>query len=90
MKIFRKGLTVPKTVAQCRKYSIPFLNTLSRTIPYPNSLRRSIRYLKILSRTIPYLNTLSPTIPYFKTWQPFEFKLSANQNRVLRHLKAVG
>ena len=27
-KFFRKDLTVPKIVGQCRKYPIPYLNTL--------------------------------------------------------------
>ena len=69
--------TVSKTVAQCRKYPIPYLYRLSRTIPYLYTLNRTIPYLytlnrtipypNILSRTIPYLNTLSRTIPYLNT-----------------------
>ena len=50
---FQTSLTVPKTVAHCRKYRIPSHNTLSRTIPYLRTLSRTIPYLKTLSRTIP-------------------------------------
>ena len=63
----RKNLTVPKIVAQCRKYPIPYFYALSRTIPYFYTLNRSIPYLNTLSRTIPHLNTLSRTIPYLNT-----------------------
>ena len=66
-KFEKKNLTVSKTVAQCRKYPIPYLYTLSQTIPYLFTLNRTIPYLNTLSRTIPYLNTLSRTIPYLKT-----------------------
>ena len=38
-------LRVPKTVAQCRKYPIPYLYTLSQTIPYLYKLNRTIPYL---------------------------------------------
>ena len=38
LNFFRKNLTVPKIVAQCRKHPIPYLNTLNRTIPYLNTL----------------------------------------------------
>ncbi len=58
---------MPKTVAQCRKYPIPYLYTLSRTIPYLYTLNRTIPYLYTLNRTIPYLNTLNRTIPYLNT-----------------------
>ena len=64
---FEKKLRVAKTVAQCRKYPIPYLYTLSQTIPYVNTLSRTIPYLNTLNRTIPYLNTLSRTIPYLNT-----------------------
>ena len=66
----------PKTVAQCRKYPIPYLYTFNQTIPYPYTLSRTIPYRNTLSRTIPYLNTLpnctylntlSRTIPYLNT-----------------------
>ena len=57
-KIRKKNLKVPKTVAQCRKYPILYLYTLSRTIPYLYTLNRTIPYLNTLSRTIPSLNTL--------------------------------
>ena len=40
-KSFRNSLTVPKVVAQCRKYPIPYLYTLSRTIAYLNTLGSS-------------------------------------------------
>ena len=66
----KKLLTMPKTVAQCRKYRIPYLNTLGRTIPYLNTLTRTIPYLNKLTRTIIYLNTLTS---------------AANQIRVSRH-----
>ena len=62
-KLFRNNLTVPKTVEQCRKYPIPYLNTLKRTIPYLNTLSRTIPYLNTLNRTMPYLNTLNPIFP---------------------------
>ena len=72
--------TVSKTVAQCRKYpirylytlsrNIPYLYTLSRTIAYLYTLNRTIPYLYTLNRTIPYLNTLSRTIPYLNTLSP--------------------
>ena len=62
---------VPKTqkkiVAQCRKYPIPYLYTLSWTIPYLCTLNRTIPYLNTLSRTIPYRNTLCRIIPYVNT-----------------------
>ena len=58
---------MPNTVAQCRKYPIPYLFTLSRTIPYLYTLNRTIPYLYKLNRTIPYPNTLSRTIPYLNT-----------------------
>ena len=58
---------MPKTVAQCRKYPIPYLYTLSRTIPHLYTLSRLIPYLNTLSRLIPYLNTLSRLIPYLNT-----------------------
>ena len=64
---FEKKLKVPKTVAQCRKYPIPYLYTLSRTIPHLYTLSRLIPYLNTLSRLIPYLNTLSRLIPYLNT-----------------------
>ena len=67
---FRKNLTVPKTVAQCRKNPNPYLNTLNRTEPYFITLSRTIPYLNSPNRTIPYLNTLPS---------------AANQLRVLRH-----
>ena len=57
----------PKIVAQCRKYPIPYLYTLSRTIPYLYTLNRTIPYLYTLNRTIPYLNTLSRLISYPNT-----------------------
>ena len=57
----------PKIVAQCQKYPIPYLYTLSRTIPYLYTLNRTIPYLYTLNRTIPCLNTLSRTIPYLNT-----------------------
>ena len=41
----RKKLAVPKTVAQCRKYPIPYLYTLCQTIPYLYTLNRTIPYL---------------------------------------------
>ena len=44
-EFFRKNLTVPKTVAHCRKYPIPYLNTLNRTIPYAYTLPNAIAYL---------------------------------------------
>ena len=44
-------------------WTMPYLNTLSRTIPYPNTLSRTIPYLNTLSRTTPYLNTLNRFIP---------------------------
>ena len=74
---FEKNLKVPKTVAKCRYYPIPYLYTfsrtkpylctLNRTIPYLYTLNRTIPYLKALNRTIPYLNTLSRTITYLNT-----------------------
>ena len=54
----RNTLTVPKTVTQCRKYRVPYRNTLNRTIHYLNTLTRTIPYLNTLTRTIPYLHTL--------------------------------
>ena len=42
---FRKKFTVPKTVAQCPKYPIPYLYTLSQTMPYLYTLNRNIPYL---------------------------------------------
>ena len=42
---FEKKLTVPKTVAQCRKYPILYLYTLSQAIPYLYTLNRTIPYL---------------------------------------------
>ena len=42
---FEKKLTVPKSVAQCRKNPIPYLYTLSQTIPYLYTLNRTIPYL---------------------------------------------
>ena len=51
-KLFRNGLTVPKTVEQCQKDPNPYPHTLKRTIPYLNTL----------NRTIPYLNTLNPLL----------------------------
>ena len=63
----RNSLTVPKTVEQCQKYPIPYLNTLNRTTPYLNTLSRTISYPNALNRTIPYLNTLSRTKPHLKT-----------------------
>ena len=66
-KKFEKKLTVTKTVAQCRKYPIPYLFTLSQTIPYLYTLNRTTPYLYTLNRTIPYLNTLSRNIPYLNT-----------------------
>ena len=41
-----------KIVAQCRKYPIPYLNTLNRTVPYLNTLSRTVSYLNTLSRTL--------------------------------------
>ena len=64
---FEKQLTAPKTVAQCRKYPIPYLYTLRQTIPYLNTLSRTIPYPNTLSRTIPYLNTLNRIIPFLNT-----------------------
>ena len=68
---------MPKSVAQCQKYPIPYLNTLNRIIPYLNTLSRTTPYLNTLGRTLPYLNTLSRTLPYlntlpkyFFTWHP--------------------
>ena len=58
---------IPKIVAQCRKYPIPYLYKLSRTMPYLNTLSRIIPCVNTLSRTIPYRNTLSGTIPYVNT-----------------------
>ena len=67
-KIFSpESLTVPKVVAHCRKYPIPYLYTLSRTETYLYTLSPTIPYLNTLSRTIPYFNTLSLTIPYLNT-----------------------
>ena len=66
-KFAKKNFTVSITVAQCRKYPIPYLYTLSQTISYLYTLNRAIPYLYILNRTIPYLNTLSRTIPYLNT-----------------------
>ena len=66
-KFEKKNLKVPKTVAQCRHYPIPYLYTLSRTIPYLYTLNRTMPYLYTLNRTIPYLNTLNRTIPYLNT-----------------------
>ena len=63
----KKNLKVPKTVAQCRKYPIPYLYTLSRTIPYLYTLNRTVPYLYTLNRLIPYLNTLNRIIPYVNT-----------------------
>ena len=65
-KLFRNSLTVPKNVEQCRKYPIPYLNTLKRTIPYLNTLSRTIPYLNTLNRTIPYLNTLNPILIHYR------------------------
>ena len=62
-----ESLTVPKIVAQCRKYPNPYHYTLSRTIPYLYTLNRTIPYLNILSRAIPYFNTMIRTIPYLNT-----------------------
>ena len=58
---FSKNLTVPKVVAQCRKYPIPYLNTLSRTIPYAYTLPNAIAYLNTCIPILihAYLNTLS-------------------------------
>ena len=64
---FEKKLRVPKTVAQCRKYPIPYLHSLHRTIPYLNTLSRTIPYFSTLNQTIPNHNTLSRTIPYLNT-----------------------
>ena len=58
---------MPKTVAQCQKYPIPYLYTLSRTIPYLYTLNRTVPYLYTLNRLIPYLNTLNRIIPYVNT-----------------------
>ena len=69
-KFFRKSLTVPKTVKQCRNYPIPYLNALNQTIPYLNTLSRTIPYLNTLSRTIHYINKLNRTIPYRITLNP--------------------
>ena len=76
---FRNIPTVPKTVAQCWKYPISYLNTLSWTIPCLRTLSRAIPHLNILSRSIPYLNTMSGTflgpghdsaaIAYLSTWR---------------------
>ena len=78
----RRSLTVPKIVAQCRKYPIPYLNTLrDHSISLYNTedtilihfrpiLKhcRTIPYFNTLSRSIPHLiNTLSRTIPYLNT-----------------------
>ena len=66
-KKFRKSLRVPKIVAQCRKYPIPYLNTLNRTIPYAYTLPKAIAYLNTcipilihwlgFRLSAPYLNT---------------------------------
>ena len=71
----------PKFVAQCRKYPIPYLYTLSRTIRYLYTLNRTIPYLYTLNRTIPYLNTLSRTIPCLNTLRKNP-SLAQNQNLV--------
>ena len=80
-KFFRKSLTVPKTVAQCRKHPTPYLNTC---ITYLNTLIRL---------AAPYLNTLTTRLG---SRQPIRTEYyvtrvgknpttsSANQNQVLR------
>ena len=58
-EFYRKNPTVPKTVAQCRKYPIPYLNTLNRTIPHAYTLPNAIAYLNtcipILTHALPIL-----------------------------------
>ena len=46
--------------------------------------------LKYWKGTIPYLNTLNGTIPYLNTFSSAAKTSSANQNRVLRHPRALG
>ena len=84
---------------------IAYLNALSQFSPYLITLSRTIPYLNTLSRTVPYLNALSRTIPYLNTLNRIHADLalgsqsianitspesSANQNRALRHPKALG
>ena len=56
---FEKISLCRKKVAQCRKYRIPDLNTLSRTIPYAYTLPNAIAYLNtcipILIHALPIL-----------------------------------
>ena len=51
--------TVPKTVAQCRKDPIPYLNTLNQTMPYACTLPNAIAYpntcIPILIHALPIL-----------------------------------
>ena len=59
--LFRKALTVPKIVAQCRKRTIPYLYTLRRTIAYalPNAIACLNTSIPYPNTCITYLNTLT-------------------------------
>ena len=87
---------MPKTVEHCRKYPVPYLNTLNRTISYLNTLSRTIPYLNTLSRTIPYLNTFNRTVSQnFTVRSQSNLRITspkslAKQIRVLSHPKALG
>ena len=74
---------MPKYVAQCRKYPIPYLYTLSRTIPNLYRLSRIIPYLNTLNRTILCLNTLRKN-PNLAQKQ---IHVGSNQNRARKTLK---
>ena len=64
------------------QWTEPYLNTLTWTIPYFITLNRTIPTL------IHWTELYSIIIRY--SWQPIKFEMSANQNRVLRHPRALG
>ena len=81
--VFRKNLTVPIIVAQCRKWTTPYLFTLNRTtiyalpkaylytcIPYLNTCNAYLNTLIQLSAS--YLNTFNPILVHW-----LGFRLSA-------------
>ena len=74
---------MPKIVAQCRNYSIPYLYTLDRTIPYLNILDRTIPYLNTLDRTIPYVNTLRKNPKPISCRQPIRIESAETLSHIL-------
>ena len=99
LNTLNRTIPYPNTLTR----TIPYLNTLPiYTLSYYNAEvypilihSRSIAYLNTLGRTIPYFNRLSRIIPHLNTLQSAANQirapeLSANQNRVLRHPRALG